>query len=79
MKILSLCTSAGLWDKAWLEAGHTIIPGCEIMRHKRKMYYDFCQKEGFIRHDIMDLPRAIKGQKFNGVIGGVSLVNPDQD
>ena len=41
MKILSLCTSAGLWDKAWIEAEHQVIPACEIMPHKRVMYNTF--------------------------------------
>lgn len=72
MRILSLCTSAGLWDKAFIEAGHSIIPGCEIMEHKRKMYRDFCQNENHIVEDIRELPfytRKIK--RFDGIIGGI--------
>lgn len=70
MRILSLCTSAGLWDKAWLEAGHEIIPGCEIMPHKRAMYEAFCGGK-HLCHDIADLPALIAGQHFDGIIGGI--------
>jgi C-5 cytosine-specific DNA methylase len=70
MKILSLCTSAGLWDKAWLEAGHEVVPGCELMPHKRAMYETFCGGKHLV-HDIKDLPDAVRGQRFDGVIGGI--------
>ena len=70
MKILSLCTSAGLWDRAWIEAGHEIIPGCEIMPHKRAMYEAFCGGV-HLCHDLADLPAIIRGQHFNGIIGGI--------
>jgi hypothetical protein len=72
MIILSLCTSAGLWDKALIERGHEVIPGCEIMEHKRKMYRAFCQDEKHIVEDIRELPfytRKIK--RFDGIIGGI--------
>lgn len=70
MKILSLCTSAGLWDKAWLEAGHEVVPGCEIMAHKRAMYEAFCGGS-HLCHDLADLPALIQGQHFDGIIGGI--------
>ena len=70
MKILSLCTSAGLWDKAWLEAGHQVIPGCEIMAHKRDMYRAFCGGE-HLTNDLADLPALIRSQHFDGIIGGI--------
>lgn len=70
MKILSLCTSAGLWDRAWIEAGHEIIPGCEIMEHKRAIYHDFCGGN-HLCHDLKDLPAIIHGQHFDGIIGGI--------
>lgn len=70
MKILSLCTSAGLWDKAWLEAGHQVIPGCEIMPHKRDLYRAFCKGE-HLTADLADLPALIRGQHFDGIIGGI--------
>ncbi|HXP59723.1 MAG TPA: DNA cytosine methyltransferase [Dongiaceae bacterium] len=70
MKILSLCTSAGLWDRAWIEAGHQIIPGCEIMPHKRAMYEVFCGGTHMC-HDLADLPPMIRGHHFDGIIGGI--------
>ena len=70
MRILSLCTSAGLWDKAWLEAGHDVVPGCEIMAHKRAMYEEFCGGK-HLCHDLVDLPAMVRGQHFDGIIGGI--------
>lgn len=70
MRVLSICTSAGLWDKAWIEAGHEIVPGCEIMPHKRAMYRAFCGGE-HLCEDLADLPGLLKGQKFDGIIGGI--------
>lgn len=70
MRVLSLCTSAGLWDRACLEAGWTVVPGCEIMPHKRAMYKAWCGGE-HLCHDIHDLPEIIKGEHFDGIIGGI--------
>lgn len=70
MKILSLCTSAGLWDRAWIEAGHEVVPGCELMPHKRALYEAFCGGT-HLTHDLADLPDLIRGQRFDGVIGGI--------
>lgn len=70
MKILSLCTSAGLWDRAWQEAGHEVVAGCEIMPHKRAMYEVFCG-ESHLCHDLADLPALVAGQHFDGIIGGI--------
>ena len=74
MKILSLCTSAGLWDKAWLEAGHTVVPGCELMPHKRALYRAFCQDERHLCHDLHDLAAIVEGQHFDGIIGGIPQI-----
>ena len=71
MKILSICTSAGLLDKAFIEAGHTVIPGCEIMEHKRRMYQDWCGGD-FLCHDLKDLPDIVRGEYFDAIIGGPS-------
>jgi site-specific DNA-cytosine methylase len=70
VRILSLCTSAGLWDKAWLSMGHEVVPGCEIMPHKRAMYQAWCGGE-HLCHDLADLPARIKGMHFDGIIGGI--------
>jgi len=71
MKILSICTGAGLLDKAFIEAGHKVIAGCEIAEHKRRMYRKGCGGE-FLCHDLADLPEIIKDQSFDLVIGGPS-------
>lgn len=72
MRILSLCTSAGLWDKAWIEAGHEVIAGCEIVDHKRLMYLGWCPStNGFLEANINNLSKKVKGIKFDGVIGGI--------
>lgn len=70
MKILSLCTSAGLWDRAWIDAGHQVVAGCELMAHKRAIYEAFCGGR-HLCHDIRDLPALVRGMKFDGVIGGI--------
>ncbi len=70
MRILSLCTSAGLWDKAWIEAGHHVIAGCEIMDHKRRIYRAWHMQDHLCL-DLRDLPALVCGRKFDGVIGGI--------
>lgn len=70
LRILSLCTSAGLWDRAWIEAGHEVVAGCEIEPHKRALYEAFCGGT-HLCHDIRDLPALVRGQHFDGVIGGI--------
>ena len=72
MRILSLCTSAGLWDKAHVLAGHHVIPGCEIMQHKRDIYSAFIPGgESHLTNDLRELPQIIRGMKFDGIIGGI--------
>lgn len=71
MRILSICASAGLLDKAWLEAGHEVIAGCEIMEHKRRMYKQWCGGD-FLCHDLADLPDIVRGEHFDLIIGGPS-------
>lgn len=72
MTVLSICTGAGLWDKAFIEAGHDVIPGCEIMEHKRKMYRAFCQDKNHVVEDICEMPFYTRMMKrFDGIIGGI--------
>lgn len=70
MRVLSLCTSAGLWDRAWIEAGHEVVAGCELMPHKRDLYEAFCGGK-HLTADIRDLPDLVAGQCFDGIIGGI--------
>ena len=74
MRILSICTSAGIWDRAFIEAGHDVVPGCEIEAHKRAMYCEFTgAREGdFLCHDLADLPAIVEGEHFDLVTGGPS-------
>lgn len=69
MRVLSICTSAGLWDKAWIEAGHEIVPGCEIMPHKRAMYRAFCGGE-HLCEDLADgVPRGLADAWIETITG----------
>jgi len=75
MKILSICTSAGLWDKVMIERGHTVVAGCELMRHKRAMYNAYCHNGKYIlgahmTDDLSKLPALVAGKHFDAVIGG---------
>jgi len=56
-------------DKAFIDAGYTVIPGCEIDPEMREMYQHLCGGE-HLTHDLADLPDILRGQKFDGVIGG---------
>ncbi len=69
MRVLSICTSAGLLDKAMLAAGWDVVPGCEIMPHKRAMYRDWCGGR-HLCDDLLDLVPLVNGHKFDGIVGG---------
>lgn len=77
MRVLSLCTSAGLWDKAFLEAGFLVDPSCEIVDYKRDMYRQFCSNELHmvmaIQHVPYHLRHGMGGVKpsYDGIIGGI--------
>lgn len=70
-RLLSICTGMGLMDRAFLDAGHDVIPGCEIDPEMRAMYRALCGDE-HLTHDLRDLPAIIGGQRFDGLIGGPS-------
>jgi hypothetical protein len=76
MRVLSLCTSAGLWDKAFLEAGFDVVPGCEIAFHKRQIYIAWCGAIPWVS-DIANLPAAFLHDteggmpSYNGIVGGI--------
>jgi hypothetical protein len=69
MRVLSICTGMGLLDRAFLDAGFEVVPGCEIDPEKRAMYRALCGGNPLVR-DLADLPAAVSGQRFDGVIGG---------
>jgi site-specific DNA-cytosine methylase len=60
----------GLLDKAFIDAGFTVIPGCEIEPRMRRMYELFIDPEPHLTHDLKDLPEIVQGQHFEGIIGG---------
>lgn len=70
LKVLSLCTSAGLLDKVFVEQGFDVVAGCELMKHKRDLYASYVGGD-FLCHDIRDLPGIVAGQKFDLIIGGI--------
>ena len=47
-----------------------MIPGCEVEPHKRAMYLAYCGAHPLC-YDIRELPAKIRGQHFDGVIGGI--------
>jgi site-specific DNA-cytosine methylase len=61
----------GLMDRAYLDAGYEVVPGCEIDADKRAMYRELCGGEPLV-HDLADLPDAVRGERFDGIIGGPS-------
>lgn len=71
MKVLSICTGMGLLDRAFMDAGFDVVPGCEIDASKRAMYMELCGGEPLV-HDLADLVEVVRGQHFAGVIGGPS-------
>jgi hypothetical protein len=75
MKVLSICTGMGLLDRAFIDAGFSVLPGCEIDDSKRAMYLALCGKSPLVE-DLADLPFVLRGcshpPRFNGIIGGPS-------
>lgn len=69
MRVLSLCCGMGLLDRAFLDAGFEVVAGCEIDPDQRLLYKQLCRGEPLC-HDIADLPALVRGQTFDGVIGG---------
>lgn len=70
-RILSLCTSAGLMDKVFVDHGYEVVPGCEIMPHKRAIYNAWVGGQSHLCNDLADLPKIVAGHKFFGIIGGI--------
>jgi site-specific DNA-cytosine methylase len=71
MRVLSICTGMGLMDRAFMDAGFDVTPGCEIDPEKRAMYGKLCGG-GPLVHDLRDLPEAVEDDSFAGIIGGPS-------
>lgn len=71
MRVLSICTGMGLLDRAFLDAGYEVLPGCEIDPEQRELYRQLCGGEP-LTHDIIDLIQLIRNSplEVDGVIGG---------
>lgn len=69
--VLSLCTGMGLLDRAFMDSGFPVLAGCEIDASKRAMYLKLCGSTPLV-NDLKDLPGAVQGRHFRGLIGGPS-------
>lgn len=69
--VLSICTGMGLLDRAFLNEGFEIIPGCEIDPAMRHLYKELCG-DGYVAHSLGELIEWSKNRSglFGGVIGG---------
>lgn len=80
-RVLSICTGMGLLDRAFMDAGFDVVPGCEIDASKRAMYQALCGGKPLV-NDLADLVIELKGlgygltdamgSTFDGIIGGPS-------
>lgn len=71
----------GLLDRAFMDAGFDVVPGCEIDASKRAMYRALCGGSPLV-NDLADLVVELKGlgygladamgSTFDGIIGGPS-------
>lgn len=71
----------GLLDRAFMDAGFDVVPGCEIDPQKRAMYEHLCGRGSLaarlgrpvhVTPRLEDLPAFVEGRRFAGVIGGPS-------
>ncbi len=69
MRVLSLCCGMGLFDRAFLDHGFTVVPGCELDPDQSSLYRLLVGGEP-LTHDIHDLPALLSRGDFDGVIGG---------
>ena len=76
-RVLSICTGMGLLDRAFMDAGFDVTPGCEIDPQKRAMYVALCGGR-HLTHDLAHLPiecgKYESGfrSEYDGIIGGPS-------
>jgi site-specific DNA-cytosine methylase len=63
----------GLLDRAFMDAGFDVTPGCEINAQKRAMYAALCGGEPLVE-DLQHLPFVLGSAdyRFDGIIGGPS-------
>lgn len=68
--VLSICTGMGLMDRAFMDAGFDIAPGCEIDPEMRAMYAALCGTRHHLTQDLADLIDFVRGKSYRGIIGG---------
>lgn len=69
-RTLSICTGAGLWDRAFADAGFDIVPGCEISMDRRRVYGNWMTESSWhLCSDLGDLPLHVSGQRFDFITG----------
>lgn len=68
-RVLSICCGMGLLDRAFLDAGFDVVAGCEIDPDQRGLHRQLCGTDPLVE-DIADLPAAVRGESFDGIIGG---------
>lgn len=66
----SVYAAGGVWDRAWIDAGHEVVAGCELVPHRREIYRAWCGSK-VLTADLRDLPDLVRGQRFDGIIGGI--------
>lgn len=69
-RVLAICTGMGLLDRAFADQGFTIVAGCEVEPRMRRMYGHLMGEADYLTHDLKDLPDIVRGQHFEGIIGG---------
>ena len=82
MRVLSICTGMGLMDRAFVDAGFDVEPGCEIDPQKRAMYAAMHpERPHHTYFDLRDLVEWCKrddykhergSDAYDGIIGGPS-------
>jgi hypothetical protein len=68
-RVLSICTGMGLMDRAFIDLGFDIVPGCEVDPEMRAMYAALCGAK-HLTGDLADLIEFVRGQRYTGIIGG---------
>jgi hypothetical protein len=71
-KVLTICTGMGLLDRGFHDAGFHLTHGCEIDPDMRRMHAQIMRypKTPYLTHDLKDLPDILRGERFEGIIGG---------
>jgi hypothetical protein len=59
----------GMMDRAFMDAGFAVVPGCEIDPEMREMYSDLCG-DWHRAHDLRKMLPELAGEQFDGIIGG---------